>query len=209
MSKVLTSEEINKLAQQVQAIAQTGLHYSTGVFDTERYEALRKIAFELLSANFDLSAEQFARLHIPDEGYTTPKTDVRAIVLREGKLLMVRESDDGLWSLPGGWVDVGDAPSAAVCREVLEETGLQVKATKLLGIWDRNQHNHPPYPWHVYKVIFLCEEYGGEITTSYESLDVKFFDINELPELSLTRIVPELILTSVDIATSDKPAWFD
>ncbi|WP_437890635.1 NUDIX hydrolase [Phytobacter sp. V91] len=209
MSKVLTSEEINKLAQQVQAIAQTGLQYSTGVFDKERYEALRKIAFELLSSNFDLSAEQFSSLHIPDEGYATPKTDVRAIVLREGKLLMVRESDDGLWSLPGGWVDVGDAPSAAVCREVLEETGLQVKATKLLGIWDRNQHNHPPYPWHVYKVIFLCEEYGGEITTSYESLDVKFFDINKLPELSLTRIVPELILTSVDIATSDKPAWFD
>jgi len=209
VSKVLTSEEINKLAQQVQAIAQTGLHYSTGVFDKERYEALRKIAFELLSSGFDLSAEQFSRLHIPDEGYATPKTDVRAIVLREGKLLMVRESDDGLWSLPGGWVDVGDAPSAAVCREVVEETGLQVKATKLLGIWDRNQHNHPPYPWHVYKVIFLCEEYGGEIRTSYESLDVKFFDINNLPELSLTRIVPELILTSVDIATSDKPAWFD
>lgn len=209
MPKILTNEEITLIAQRIQAIAQTGLAYSPDVFDKERYETLREIAFELFSSEFNLSSETFSALHIPEEGYATPKTDVRAVVLREGKLLMVREADDGFWSLPGGWVDVGDTPSSAICREVREETGLEVTATKLLGIWDRNLHNHPPHPWHIYKVIFLCEEHGGTLRTSHESLDVGFFSADHLPDLSLTRIVPEEIYTSLDIAASNKPAWFD
>lgn len=209
MSKVLTKEDIHRLAQRIQAIAQTGLTYSSGVFDKERYEILREIAFEMLASGYDLSADTFSTLHLPDDGYATPKSDVRAIVLREGQVLMVKEADDGLWSLPGGWVDVGDTPSDAVCREVWEETGLEVKATKLLGIWDRNQYNHPPYPWHVYKIIFRCEEFGGELKTSHESLDVRFFDIDKLPDLSVMRIVKEQIAASLDIAIHDKPAWFD
>lgn len=209
MSRELTKEDIHLMAQRLQAIAQTGLAYSPDIFDKERYETLREMAFELLAANFDLSAETFSALHIPDVGYATPKTDVRAIVLRAGKVLMVREADDGGWSLPGGWVDIGDTPSSAICREVREETGLEVKATRLLGLWDRNLHNHPPHPWHIYKAIFLCEELGGELSISHESLDVGFFDVNELPELSLTRIVPEEITVSLDIAANNKPAWFD
>jgi len=205
----LSNEDINLIAQRIQAIAQSGLTYSPGVFDRERYETLRQIAYDMLAAGFDLGPETFARMHISDEGYATPKSDVRAIVLRQGKLLMVQEADDGLWSLPGGWVDVGDSPSTAIRREVLEETGLDIKVTKLLGIWDRNLHGHPPYPWHVYKMIFLCEELDGELKISHESLDVGFFDINHLPPLSLTRIVEEEIVTSVDIAVCDKPAWFD
>lgn len=81
--------------------------------------------------------------------------------------------------------------------------------TKLLGVWDRNLHGHPPYPWHVYKLIFLCEEIGGSLALSHESTDIGFFDINELPELSLTRIVPEQIKVSMEIAMSDRPTWFD
>ena len=122
---------------------------------------------------------------------------------------MVREAADGLWSLPGGWADVGDRPSEAVRREVEEETGLKVKVNKLLGIWDRNHHGHPPLPWHVYKLIFLCEEIGGNLAISHESLDVGFFDINDLPELSLSRVVPEQISVSLRIATSDEQTWFD
>ena len=209
VSNKLSNEDINLIAQRIQAIAQSGLTYSPGVFDRERYEALRKIAYDMLAAGFNLSPEAFANMHLSDDGYATPKTDVRAIVLRDGKLLMVQESDDGLWSLPGGWVDVGDSPSTAIRREVLEETGLNVKVTKLLGIWDRNLHGHPPYPWHVYKTLFLCEELGGELQISHESLDIGFFDIDNLPALSLTRIVKEEILTGIDIAISDKPAWFD
>lgn len=144
MTNKLKTDDIHIIAQRLQAIAQSGLTYSDNVFDKERYETLREISYELLSSQFNLSTNQLAALHSNETGYATPKTDVRAFILREGKLLLVRESDDGLWSLPGGWADIGDSPSEAICREVQEETGLNVKVTKLLGVWDRNQHGHPP-----------------------------------------------------------------
>ncbi len=97
----------------------------------------------------------------------------------------------------------------AVRREVEEETGLKVRVTKLLGVWDRNLHGNPPLPWHVYKLIFLCEEVGGSLSISHESLDADFFDVNDLPELSLSRIVPEQIAVSLRVAKGDEKTWFD
>ncbi|WP_391488061.1 NUDIX hydrolase [Leclercia tamurae] len=207
MPEAVKDNDINGLYQKLNAIAQTGLTFSKDVFDTERYESLRHIATELMASRFDIDPETLH--HVTESGYATPKTDVRAFILRDGKLLMVREAEDGLWSLPGGWADVGDTPSTAVCREVAEETGLQVKATKLLGVWDRNLHGHPPLPWHVYKLIFLCEETGGSLAINHETTSLGFFDINELPPLSLTRIVAEELEVSMAIATSDRPTFFD
>jgi len=207
MPEAVKGNDINSLYQKLNAIAQTGLTFSKDVFDTERYESLRHIATQLMASRFDIDPETLH--HVTESGYATPKTDVRAFILRDGKLLMVREAEDGLWSLPGGWADVGDTPSTAVCREVAEETGLQVKATKLLGVWDRNLHGHPPLPWHVYKLIFLCEETGGSLAINHETTSLGFFDINELPPLSLTRIVAEELEVSMAIATSDRPTWFD
>ncbi|ATF91695.1 NUDIX hydrolase [Cedecea neteri] len=199
--------DIHTVAQKLNAIAQTGLTYAKDVFDKERYETLRQIAEDLLRSRFNIDSETLNPVF--ETGYATPKTDVRAFIIRDGKLLMVKEAEDGKWSLPGGWADVGDTPSAAVCREVVEETGLEVKVTKLLGVWDRNLHGHPPLPWHVYKLIFLCEETGGSLALSHESTDISFFDINDLPELSLTRIVPEELIVSMEIATSDRQPWYD
>ncbi|MFK3710399.1 NUDIX hydrolase [Leclercia adecarboxylata] len=207
MPEAVKDNDINALYQKLNAIAQTGLTFSKDVFDTERYESLRQIATELMASRFDIDPKTLH--HVTESGYATPKTDVRAFILRDGKLLMVREAEDGLWSLPGGWADVGDTPSTAVCREVAEETGLQVKATKLLGVWDRNLHGHPPLPWHVYKLIFLCEETGGSLAINHETTSLGFFDINELPPLSLTRIVAEELEVSMAIATSDRPTFFD
>lgn len=207
MSDTLKDIDINILAQKLNAIAQTGLTYSKDVFDQERYETLRQIACDLFRSRFNV--DDGTLNHVSESGYATPKSDVRAFIVRDGKILMVKEADEGKWSLPGGWADVGDTPSAAVCREVEEETGLRVKVTKLLGVWDRNLHGHPPLPWHVYKLIFLCEEIGGSLAISHESTDIGFFDINDLPELSLTRVVPEELTVSMDIATTDSPTWFD
>ncbi|WP_152072769.1 NUDIX hydrolase [Escherichia coli] len=207
MSEVLTQEKLIFVAQRLNALAQSGLTYLKDVFDKERYEALREIAAGLLSSQFDISRNDL--FHVSETGYATPKTDVRAFILRNNRILMVKEAADGLWSLPGGWADVGDTPSEAVRREVEEETGLKVRVTKLLGVWDRNLHGHPPLPWHVYKLIFLCEEVGGSLSISHESLDADFFDVNDLPELSLSRIVPEQIAVSLRVAKGDEKTWFD
>lgn len=209
MSEVLNENELTLIAQRLQALAQTGLTYTRDVYDRERYEDLMGIAERLLTARFDLPVETLQNLHKVDTGYATPKTDVRAIILHEGKLLMVQEADDEGWSLPGGWADIGDSPTEAVEREVREETGLEVKVSRLLGVWDHNQHGHPPYPWHVYKLIFLCETQGGELAVSHESLDVAYVDPDNLPPLSLTRIVPEEIHASIRSVHENKPTWCD
>jgi ADP-ribose pyrophosphatase YjhB (NUDIX family) len=135
------------------------------------------------------SADFFVKLST-DVGYATPKVDVRAAVFREGRLLLVREREDGRWTLPGGWADIGDSPSTAVVREVKEESGYDVRARKLLALLDRNLHGHPPIPYHAYKLFFLCDIVAGNAHAEQETDAVGFFAHDEVPPLSLTRVTP-------------------
>jgi ADP-ribose pyrophosphatase YjhB (NUDIX family) len=178
-------------SKRLQAIAQTGLTYARDHYDLERYEAVRRIAAEMMAAgsglgNCDPIVDLFAR----HTGYATPKVDVRAAVFRDGKLLLVQEHEDGLWTLPGGWADVGDAPSVSVVREVKEESGYEVSARKLAAVYDRNLHGHPPIPFHTYKLFFLCDIIGGSAACSHETDAVALFAEDEIPPLSLTRVTP-------------------
>jgi ADP-ribose pyrophosphatase YjhB (NUDIX family) len=124
-----------------------------------------------------------------DEGYATPKVDVRGGVFQQDKVLLVRERSDGKWTLPGGWVDVGDSPSFAVEREIREESGYLAKAVKLAALYDRNNpaHGHPPSILHIYKLFFICEMNGGTATVSNETDAVDFFAVSALPPLSVGR----------------------
>jgi len=181
-------------AKRLQAIAQTGLTYAKDPFDIERYESIRSVAAEMMAAGSGAQGvDFFVKLLNTDVGYATPKVDVRAAVFREGRLLLVREREDGRWTLPGGWADIGDSPSAAVVREVKEEAGYDVKARKLLALLDRNLHGHPPIPYHAYKLFFLCDLVGGSAHAEKETDAVDFFTSDELPPLSLTRVTPAQI----------------
>jgi ADP-ribose pyrophosphatase YjhB (NUDIX family) len=178
------------LARRLQATAQTGLEFNTNEYDRERYELVGKIAAELMAAHCDTPMETFQKMFDGQEGYATPKVDVRAAVFREGKVLLVREAADGLWTLPGGWADVNDSPREAVEREVREESGFHSRATKLAAVYDRAKHPHdPPLPFHVYKMCFVCEIIGGEATPSRETPEVGFFALDALPPLSISRIL--------------------
>lgn len=182
-------------ARQIQAIAQNGLAYSTNGYDIERYEQLQALAAAIMAAHTDGDIPMLRELFRGEQGYATPKVDVRGAVFREGKLLLVQERADGGWTLPGGWADVGDAPAAAVVREIAEESGFATVATKLLAVYDRDhpRHNHPPLAQHVYKLFFRCEIVGGAAAASHETAAVAFFARHELPPLSLTRVVPTQI----------------
>lgn len=177
--------------KRLQAIAQTGLEYSDNPFDRERYESIRRIAAEIASSGGGLTPDLAEKLFSRDNGYATPKVDVRGVVFRDGKILMVRERLDGLWTMPGGWADVCTTPAENVEREVFEESGYRVRAVKLLAVYDRSRHGHPPIPWHVYKMFFLCELLGGEAKISNETSEVGFFGEDEIPPLSLTRLMPD------------------
>jgi ADP-ribose pyrophosphatase YjhB (NUDIX family) len=181
-------------AREIQAIAQTGLHFSESFYDRERYERLRTIAVEMFASRSD-AAESFIRASFEAQsGYATPKIDVRGVVLKDNQLLLVRESSDGLWTLPGGWADVNNSPSEAVVREVREESGFVTRATRLIALFDRSKHRHEPqFPFHVYKLFIACELLGGNAQTSAETSEVGFFDPNRLPPLSIARVTPDQI----------------
>jgi ADP-ribose pyrophosphatase YjhB (NUDIX family) len=181
------------LAQRIQAIAQTGLTYSQGPYDTERYGELAAIAASMIAGPEPEKIALASRLFAAEAGYATPKVDVRAAVFQDGRLLLVREVEDGGWTLPGGWADVGQSAAESVEREVLEESGFVVRAVKLLAFWDRDKHPHPPIPFHSFKLVFRCELLGGVATPSVETSDVGFFAEDEIPGLSLARILPEQI----------------
>jgi ADP-ribose pyrophosphatase YjhB (NUDIX family) len=182
-------------AQRVGAIAQNGLTYTEGPFDRERYTELQRLAAEMLAAlDADGAApervlEQLAR----EDGYMTPKVDVRGAVFRGDELLLVKEREDGRWTLPGGWADVGESAAEAVVKEIREESGYETRAVKLLAAWDRERHPHPPLAWYSYKMVFHCELVGGAPAESIETSDVGFFREDEIPPLSLTRILPQQI----------------
>lgn len=198
--------------RRLQAVAQSGLTYARNPYDVERYEQVRWIAAEIAASRSGSTAEDVDDLFSGETGYATPKVDVRALVLNdEGAVLLVREKEDGLWTLPGGWVDVGESPSESVEREVREESGYEVRAARLLALWDRDKHPHPPLPFHVYKVVFYCELRGGTpLAASTETDGVGFFDRDSLPELSLGRITPEQVVWLVERAADrDGTADFD
>lgn len=175
-------------ARKVQAIAQSGLAFTTDPFDRERYEELQVLAASLLAGELDMTEDEIRALWVHEEGYATPKVDVRGAVFVDGRVLLVRERFDGMWTLPGGWADVNETPSDAVVREVFEESGFRTRVTKLAALYDRNRHPHPPMLFHVYKLFFLCDVVGGGATTGLETDDVRFFLLDELPELSTPRV---------------------
>lgn len=180
-------------AQRLQSIAQSGLTYSPNPFDIERYEHLRGVAAEILSEYTASDLQVVRGLLEHQTGYATPKIDVRGAVFQDDKILLVRELSDGGWTLPGGWVDVNDRPSRAVEREVFEESGYHVRAVKLLAVFDRSLHGHPPHAFSIWKHFFLCELTGGTPTDSIETAGAQFFAQDVIPPLSLQRTTMEEI----------------
>jgi len=184
----------NTWARRLQAIAQTGLTYCSNPYDRERYEEIQHIAADIMATGVGpVETAHVLELFKNQEGHPTPKVDVRAAVFRENRVLLVRERADHCWALPGGWAEIGDSPSQAAVREVKEESGYEVVAKKLVAVYDRDRHGHPPIPFHAYKMFFLCELRGGEAAYSHETDGVEFFSDDNLPALSLTRVTPAQI----------------
>jgi ADP-ribose pyrophosphatase YjhB (NUDIX family) len=181
-------------ARELQAIAQIGLTYATDKFDIERYERIREIAATMMAEGSGEPVAPILDLFRQDVGYATPKVDVRGAAFRDGKILLVREINDGKWSMPGGWADVNRSATECVEKEVLEESGFACRAVKLAAVWDRSRQGHITlHPRSVYKMFFLCEITGGAARASTETDGAAFFAEDALPDLSLTRITERQI----------------
>jgi ADP-ribose pyrophosphatase YjhB (NUDIX family) len=174
-------------AREIQALSQTGLTYNHDEYNVQRYRRLMEIAAEIVQAHTGQPKEPWLENFLAQPGYATPKVDVRGAIVRRGKILLVQERADELWCMPGGWADVGETPAEMVVREVWEESGFEVEARRVIGIYDANRSGTPLEFFHAYKIVFLCEITGGKARPSEETLAVDFFAFDDLPPLSSER----------------------
>jgi ADP-ribose pyrophosphatase YjhB (NUDIX family) len=194
--------------RRLQALAQNGLQYATNPFDVERFEEVRAIAVEMAALGPDEPerlAEGFAR----EAGHATPKLDVRGVVARGDEVLLVRGTDDGAWTLPGGWVEVGETPSAAVEKEVLQEAGLTVRAERLLAVLNRDARRRPRFGYHGWKHYFLCTVLAEGEPDGIETDAVAYFAQDALPELSFRMPPGHLELVFEHLRDPSRPASFE
>jgi ADP-ribose pyrophosphatase YjhB (NUDIX family) len=189
--------------RRLQHVSETGLAYATDPYDIARYEEVARLAQEV--------AGQGTGLDTHGAGHPTPKVDVRGALIRDDRVLLVREKADGGWTLPGGWADLGEPPSRSAEREFREEAGIPVRATKLIAVHDRDRHNSPPHAHHIFKLFFLVEETGephGE--PDHEVSAVDWFALDDLPPLSTGRTSrDQLELAFAHAARPERPADFD
>lgn len=199
-----------EFAVRIQSIAQAGLQYGKDKYDRERYEELRKISAEMISAKTDISCEKIYDLFCNETGYQTPKVDTRAAVFIDGKILLVHENN-GTWSLPGGWCDVDQSVASNTVKEVKEETGFTVSAQKLIAVQDWRKHNVTNYAYGVVKVFVLCEYENGEFESNIETTEIALFDKSEIPEkLAAEKCTQEQILMCFEaFENPDLPTLFD
>jgi ADP-ribose pyrophosphatase YjhB (NUDIX family) len=185
----MTPADLLACAQRIQAIAQAGIAYSSNAYDTERYEELRGLSVNLLQQLTDEPFEKIVRVFASETGYQTPKVDIRAVIFNDEKqLLLVKEKlDKGRWTLPGGWADIGYSPFENAEKEAREETGLEVRAFRLLALFDKRRHPHPPQPWYIYKAFIACRIEGGELVQETpETGGAAWFTLEQTKQIALS-----------------------
>ena len=198
-------------AKRLKAMAHLGLTYANNEYDMERYHELEQISLEMMQQVSGQPLTEITAYFSTKKEYITPKVDIRAVIFNDQKqLLLVREKMDGKWSLPGGWADIGFSPKEIAVKEALEETGFNVKPVKLLAIFDKRCHPHPPQPDYVYKIFIQCEIVNGEKTEAFDIMDVSFFNQNAIPGLSEDRVLPvQIDLMFAYLADPHKEAMMD
>lgn len=187
-------KEIMEISNRIRALSQIGLVYSESEYDTERYQELLDLSNKITALVTDNEIKTIKNVFRIEDDYVTPKVDIRAVVFNDrDEILLVQERADGGWTMPGGWADVGYTPKEVAAKEVKEETGLNVKPVKLLAVFDKRCHNHPPAMHYAYKIFILCEIIDGSFNTAFDILDKGFFQQDNIPPLSLERTTKEQI----------------
>jgi ADP-ribose pyrophosphatase YjhB (NUDIX family) len=199
-------------AKQLQAIAFTGVHFSDDPYDRERYTEVAHIAQQMLSALGSVPIEKIEGL-VTDfaKGYATPRIDVRGAVIQNDQILLVQEKADGLWSLPGGYADVGLSAAENVAKEISEEANIQVGVRSLYSVRHKAKHAYSEDARDFYKFFFLCEQTDDAAPSpGLETRNVGFFSQDELPELSQGRVIVDDIAAAFHAQRQPlPPALFD
>jgi len=189
-------------AIELQALAQAGLYYSKDIYDLERFQRIREIAAEMLVHPTGLPREEIVDLFCGETGYQTPKLDTRAAVFHQDRILLVQEKD-GLWSLPGGWVDANLSAGESAVKEVKEEAGLDVRAEFVIAVQDRKKNNPELHAFNITKIFFLCTPLGGSFQPNSETIASDYFSLDQLPPLAENKTTAAQIKMCFDAYHSE------
>ena len=179
-------------AKELQFLSQSALTYCKDVYDIERFERIREISAEMAAEISNLPVEQIKGLFCNEAGYQTPKLDTRAAIIRDGRIALAQERD-GLWAMPGGWCDYNQTLRANTEKEALEETGMTVRATRLVAMYDHNRRNLPPSPWEICSAHVLCDYIEGNFVPNAETVACGWFSPDALPPLNTRKTTAEEI----------------
>lgn len=185
-----TEENIIAWARELQALSAAGLHYNQDRFDRERYERMRDIAAEMTASATGMDGEEVKDILSRQDGYQTPKLCTRAVVFQGDKVLLVRELDDK-WAPPGGWCEYNRTPAENVVKEAWEEAGLRVEPYRFVLMHDQHRHNKPKNFYNVEKCFFLCRVLGGHFQKNLETVESRYFPLNQLPTLNTEKVTEE------------------
>lgn len=185
----MSTTDFAKALQRMLAITDTGLTYTRDPYDRERYEDLRQILWSVLQDQTELDQEELTAILKPTGSYATPLMDVRAWIVQNQKICLVRGQGEDTWALPGGFGEVGYSPKENIRKEVQEEAGFSAEVGSLLAVFDTNrfQLQNKQYV----KFVFDCQLLDGHFQENQEIAELEFFDIKNLPPLSEKRITQE------------------
>lgn len=177
------NEELHLVADELQAIANLGSHFSKDEHDLERYAKIRSISARILGAIEKRSPDMILEELQNNISHIGPLLGSEGALFQDGRILLMKRHDDGLWAIPGGLVDVGESWAEAAERELWEETGIRGNATKLMGIFDSREWKSKSN-LHLYHAVFLVESADPSPSITSEATEVGFFSEDSLPPLS-------------------------
>jgi ADP-ribose pyrophosphatase YjhB (NUDIX family) len=185
-----TEADLLRWSEALAGIARTGLGFTENLYERERFEEILAVAADMRVAAGgaavteppELIAEWMKTVGLGVPGYVTPKVAVGAVVGdTEGRILLVKRADSGIWLYPTGWADVGYSAAEVAQKEVREETGIECEVVRPIAVLDglRRQFTRVP----LYSIVFLCRALGGELAAHpLETADVGWFAADALPE---------------------------
>ena len=188
----MDSKNIYDYIIKIQSIAKIGLTYSKDPYALTNYQEINDLSKRFLEEFMDVNLDR--PNYFEKNIYPTPNISARTVIFNEdkSKVLMVREVASQTYSLPGGWCDLYDSPSDTARNECLQEAGAIIKDLRLVGVTNRT-----PFVSDVtvpnYVIIFEAKLDHLEKEHEYETDNVAFFDINNLPEISRKTSKEELL----------------
>ena len=202
----MDSKQLYDFLIKVQSIAKIGLIYSKDPYAITNYTEINNLTKKYLEdfENVKLDRPNY----FTKEVYPTPNVSVRTVIFNNDrtKVLMVREANLGTYSLPGGWADLYDSPSKAAKNECSQEAGADVEIVRLVGVLDRFPFkSSASIPEYV--VVFEGRVIGNLHEHEYETDDVGWFDVDNLPEISRKTSKEELL--RMILAARDGMTIFD